>query len=323
MCLEVSKEMEYLDSLRNKINAGVSLTMQQTLDAVDAGLLDSKGDTMVTKRDEGGTIRSNKERNVKRELNGLKLNVRISPNSTAKNVLDVNLYNHSKHIHYTKISNEGMNTDIFEMYNQQYELSLYSQSRINAQHQRTKLTDDFDICIQGFDPKRNATFGEFFQLKDITYVDDAVISGGDGVDNRTDAETIGVIGKWTFCKTKDETEYFFRKGKKFITGTCMQTAVEKYALSTANTDALTIQKVKEVLNIADVKFYNDLSRLEAQEAEEQRQEKVRKEIAKLANATTKEHEDYVFDVALVAMSELSLDQRNELLQLLEAETEEV
>lgn len=302
MCKEVSDWQKYLDELQTKIDNNETLTMQQALDAVDAGIYE--GDAMSRKNNlTDGTIANNK-RNVKKELNGLKLNVRISQNPTAKNVLDVNLYNHSKQIHYMKIADDGYTTDIFEMYKNQYEISLYSQSRLNAVSagKVTKLTDDFDVCIQGYDSTKNATFGEWFQVNDITYVDDAVISGDATVDNKSDAKEIGTVNKWVFCRTKDKTEYFFKKGRKFITGNTIQTAVEKYVLSTANSTAMTIETVKDAIGITDVKFANDLSVTE-------RQDSVRKDLEKLAKDTDDDYEDYLARIAITAMRELSDAQR--------------
>lgn len=302
MCTEVTEWQKYLDSLQEKINNNIGLNLQEALDAVDASLIGEDG-TMSYKNLTDGTI-SPEIRDVKKELNGLKLNIRISQNPAAKNVLDVNLYNHSKHIHYMKIADEGYTTDIFEMYKQQYEISLYSQSRLNAISAGavSKLTDDFDVCIQGYNPVHNATFGEWFQINDITYVDDAVISGEGTVDNKSDAKEIGVVNKWAFCRTKDKTEYFFKKGSKFITGKSIQTAVEKYVLSSANTTSMDINAVKEALGIGEVKFANDLTITERQSA-------VRTDLEKLAKDTTEDYEDYLARIAITAMRELSATQR--------------
>lgn len=278
----------YISGIKDKIANGEDLTMDEAIDAVDAGLVNDYPDITTQKR------------NVKSELTGLKLNVRISRNVKSKKILDLYLYNHSKEIHYMKLSIDGgYSADIFEMYSRRYELSVYSESRIKEDS--TPLTDDFNVCIQGYDEKLNHTFGEFYMIENVTFVDSTVVPN-ESIDTRADAKEIGRVDKWVLYRAQDKSEYFFKSDKKVISGTSIQTAVEKFVISNDNTNGLDIDQVKRALGIDDVKFAYDLSLSE-------RQESVRKELIKAAQDTKEEYENYLAKVAITAMRELSNSQR--------------
>lgn len=234
------------------------------------------------------------KRNIEAELKGLKLNVRISPNTIEKDVMDINLYNHTRFLAYIKFSNsDGFTASDVQFFGNRYEASVFSQSRMSKAN--TPL-DDFDFCLQAIEGKKN--IGEVVQITDVTVVQDPYIE----TPKKTTENDIklGKFKNWTLYRTVDKSSYYFKYKKEYITATSIQTVIEKFAISAENTGADDIPVIKKALGI-DMEFEYDLSK-------EEREENTIKEIKKIVDSNDA-YEDKLGKIAIAAMRELNESQR--------------
>lgn len=308
-----------MDIINNKIANQISLTQEEAQFYIDNN---TEGADMGKKRTENkkkhnrniqsdavNVSTSGDIRDAASEVKKLKLNVKISANQSDPTVLDVRLYNIMKEITYVKMA-EGLSVDIFTMYRKEYEMAVYSRSR----SQDEDALDDFKVTLQAYDSETNTTLGPVVMLQDITVVDEGLIFGDTAVPPKADTSKdiqIGSMGPWRLFKAENrEYYYFINDKKKRISGKSLQTTVEKYALSVENLGMQSIFEIQEAFGLTSEVFTNDMTMVT-------RSEEVRTALKKMAAEDKLPFVDYIGNLVVTALREVSPHQKELILKELE------